>query len=235
MLEKILTKLKEQRGTTSNVSDRSLEDLAKSLVPFITTDEQLALANLAPAIASIDGNISHYTKEAITKAEQLRIQKQQQDEAAKKAADEASKKKTEQTKDVPEYVKVMMEQMSAITEQNKSLLNDITSLKTEKITGSRSEKLNAVLTGLPEYLVNPIKAGFQRATFNSDEEFDLYLKDVTTNKQQMEQAVKEQGIVFGTPAKDVNKPVDTGETPIISDARKLINEQKIKNDSSNKN
>ena len=41
MYEKILQKLKEQRGDTSNVSDRTLQDLAKTLEGFITTDDLL--------------------------------------------------------------------------------------------------------------------------------------------------------------------------------------------------
>ena len=49
MFEKILQKLKAQRGTTSNVSDKSLEDLAKSLVTVITTDELLNAMDLSAA------------------------------------------------------------------------------------------------------------------------------------------------------------------------------------------
>lgn len=233
MYEKILLKLKEQRGQTSNVSDRSLDDLAKSLVTIITTDEILAHADLTKAIESIDGNISHYTAEAVKKAKE-----KDDEEAAKKAVDLAAKKAAEKvkkeketgkkTEEIPEWAKVLME-------QNQTFSDNLTALKNEKITSSRSDKLNGVVKGLPDYVADPIKESFKTTSFENDEAFSTYLQKVEKSGKSFEQAAKEQGLNTSTPSVHVRKPVDTGETTEIADARKLVNKNKEKNATDNNN
>ena len=68
MYEKILQKLKTQRGTTSNVSDRSLEDMAKSYELIIKDDEALNALDFTKIIQSLDGNISKIAADAAKKA-----------------------------------------------------------------------------------------------------------------------------------------------------------------------
>ena len=200
MYEKILQKQQEQRGTTSNVSDRSLEDLAKSLIPVITTDDILTVVDLTPAIASFDGNINHYTSEVIKKAKEEADVKEKAKKAAelvaKKAEEKAKKDKKEgivpKTDEPPEWAQTMME-------QNKKFGEDLTALKNEKVTSKRSDRLNKILKELPEYLANPIKNSFKMASFENEGAFDTYLQSVEKDSEAFGQAAKKQGLNINTP------------------------------------
>lgn len=231
MYEKILQKLKEQRGQTSSISDRSLEDLAKSLTLIISTEEILGKTDFTGAIRSLEGNISHYTAEQVRKAKEdaEKADKVKKDaelaEAAKKKKEEEDAKKVG---DVPEYVKVLMEQTKAIMEQNKLFGAELSALKTDKVVSSRAERLKKSLEGIPPYVANPILSAFNKTTFNSDEDFDGYLKEVEKNKGEFEQAAKEQGLNTYSPATPPKKSEETGESPLIADARKMVLEQKEK-------
>lgn len=220
MYEKIVAKLKLQRGTTSNVSDRSLEDLAKSLVAIITDDSILEKADLSAAIASIDGNINHYTAESMKKASadlEKEKAKKAAGEASKKAAEEASKAKD--SDDVPAWAKTIME-------QNQKLTEDLNGLKTEKVTTSREDALKKTLQGLPEFYSKPILEAFKNTNFESDDKFNEYLTSTNTNSQAFQQAAKEHGLPTSIPSADVKKPVETGETSELGEARAVLQKQK---------
>jgi hypothetical protein len=216
MFEKILQKLKEQRGQTSSVSDRSLEDLAKTFQLLILTDEQLTATDFTAAIKSIQGNIDHQAAEASKKAAEDKSKKEKED--AKKAEDEAKKKQSQSQQTNPP-----LDEPPAWA---KTLMDDISALKSEKVSTSRTEKLKKSLNGLPEFYTKPVLSSFQKAQFATEEEFDVYLKDIETNRDAFNQATKEQGLNSFIPGAEVNKPVDTGETPIIGEARKLAQKEK---------
>jgi hypothetical protein len=221
MYEKILQKLKEQRGTTSTVSDRSLEDLARSLEPIITTDEILGLANLTNAIKSIEGNISHYTKQ--------QLEKIKADE--KKAAEDAAKKAAEKAKaegDKKDTILTAEQLAGLIKDAIAPLATELAGLKQEKTTNSRVEKLQAILKGLPDFYTKPLLAGFVRTSFTDDTEFDTYLGEVTSNRDAFNQAAKEQGLNTFVPVADVKKPVETGETPEMASAREILQKHNSK-------
>ena len=225
MFEKILQKLKQQRGQTSNVSDRSLEDLAESLALVITTDEVLEKADFTDAITSLDGNINHYTADAVKKAQQSA---QEAAEKKKKEDEDAAKKKkteTEQTSDeMPAWAKTLME-------QNEKLTNNFETLRTEKATSTRRDQLKKSFVDkdgneLPEFYTKPILEAFDNTKFEDDTAFDNYLNSIKTNNESFTQHVAENGIKFGVPKKDAETPEDTGETEVLGDARKMINKQK---------
>ncbi len=231
MYEKIVQKLKEQRGTTSNVSDRSLEDLAKSLETVITTDEILAVADLTKAIESLDGNISYYASGAVKKAKDIE-EAEKANEATKLAAKKAAekvKKEAGKKDDTPDWAKALFEGVDELREQNKTHSANLLALKNEKVTSTRSDKLNTIIKDLPDYVKDPIKEGFKTASFTNDEAFSTYLQQVEKSRKTFEQAAKEQGLNTNVPTVIVQKPVDTGETSEIADARKLVNKNKKEN------
>jgi len=232
MFVKILQKLKLQRGNPSNVSDRSLDDLARSLETVITTDEILVKADLTKAILSIDGNIRNYSSQQVKKindvAEAERLEKERQ-EALKKKGKEDAKKKTgvqNTNTDPPEWAQ-------SIIEQNEKLVQQMQALQTDKVTTSRKETLKKALTGLPEYYSNPILASFKETSFDTDEKFADYLQVIDKNKKGFELAAKEQGLNTSTPQVNVKVPEDNGETKELSAARKLVNKQKEKENATN--
>ena len=136
MKEKIFLKLKAQRGTTSNLSDRSLDDLARSLESIITTDEILSKFDFSAAIASLDGNINHYTAEQVKKIKEAE-EKRLKEEAEKKAAEEAAKNK-DPKEETPEWAK-------AIIEANKVMAERIASFEKEKTILTKKEQARLAL------------------------------------------------------------------------------------------
>ena len=222
MFEKIKAKLLLQRGTDSNVSDRSIEDLAKSLETVITTDDILEKADLTAAIKSIDGNINHYTAEAVKKSTTEAKQKIKDDaEAKQKIKDDDAAAAQQQTEEIPAWAKTVME-------QNQKMADDLNSMQTEKTTSTRRDQLKKQLKDLPEYYTKPILSAFDSTSFEDEDTFSTYLNGIKTNGDDFQQQLKEKGLNTTPPRKDVEIPEDTEETPVLADARKMANDQKEK-------
>lgn len=221
MYEKILQKLKTQRGTTSNVSDRSLEDLAKTLTAFILNDQALESADFSAAIASIDGNINRYTADQVKKHKEAEeaAKKKAQEDADKKAKEEAAKKAAEEaaksgipTNEPPEWAKLIIEGIAKVN-------GDIAGIKTEKAQVSRAEILKKSLENLPDYFTKPILNGFERLKFESDEDFVSYKSEVEKQRDDFVQAMKENGLNTFQPKKEVEVPANDKElNPIFKKA-----------------
>lgn len=236
MFDKILTKLKEQRGKNSSVSDRSLEDLARSYEAFITTDEQLEKADFTGAIKSIDGNLRHFASEALkTKEKEAEIEKlrKQKEEEDKKKEEEEQKRKQEMGKEeVPEwmrtYMKTQEEALKARDSQIDKLMQGIEGINKEKVTKSRTEQLNTVLKDLPELVKTPILLGYKNTSFQSDESFKEYLEGIeNTTKDYIEKA-RQNGIMIPMPKGEQKKQTkeEKGQTPELASALEMVKKKK---------
>jgi len=225
MYEKILEKLKKQREESSNVTDRSLEDLARSLETVITTDDILTVADLTNAIKSIDGNINHYTAtqvKAIETKNQEDAVKKAQEEAAKKAEDERLAKLKTDPKNV-DIAAIIAESIKSAVEP---LTNQISELKGDKIATSRSEKVNKLLKDAPDYYKNQITEGFKNLSFENDDTFNTYLGSTKTNLETFQQKAKEQGLNTAIPNPDVKQPEKEELNPTFAKAMAAHDEQK---------
>lgn len=229
MYEKILQKLSTQRaaikaatGKASNVSDRTLQALAKSLEPVITTDEVLTTFDFTESIKSFDGNIGHVTKSQLQKAKD-----DEKAEADRLAAEEQARKDAEAAgKD--DKVDIGAQIASALKTALTPLTQEIQGLKSEKVNTSRTEQINAVLKDAPDYYTAPIIQGFDNMNFETDEDFTEYLSGISTAKTTFVQALKEQGLPTNTPNPRTHIPEETGETDELSDARKILADSKEK-------
>lgn len=225
MYEKILQKLKTQRGTTSNVSDRTLEDLAKSLESIISTDELLEKAELTKAIESVDGNINHYTAKQVEEAKSKAIKdleeqkKKEQEDVVKKAADEKAKKELD---NMPEWAK-------ALIEQNKAIADQMNGIKKEKVTQSRGEILTKKLEGTPDIFKNATLKSFNRMKFENDEDFNEYVTEIETSSKEAIQIARESGLNITAPKGQVKKPDPEEVTPEMQKAiEKVTKPQEVK-------
>ena len=216
MFEKILQALKEKRGTTSNVSDRTLEDLAHSYESVITTDEILATVDFTKAIATIDGNINKYTADA--------VQKIKDEEAAKKAAEEADKKKDTQQHD---STKIEDERIKALEAQNAKLIEQFSSIEADKLREKRTDRISAILKSTPDFYKKDKLASFQRANFKDEADFEAYATEVEDSRKAFEQSAKEQGLNNFVPG-GANIPRTDGQTPTLASAREILNASKTK-------
>jgi len=216
MYEKILLKLKEQRGSTSNVSDRSLEDLARSLESIISTDELLTKTDLSKAIESIDGNINFYTAKQVeaAKAKAIEEQKKVVEDLAKK---EAEKKLAEEQKsgEQPDIAKLISDALNPI-------VTELNGLKTQKVAQTRSEILNEKLKETPEIFRNATLKGFSRMNFETDEDFNTYIKEIETDSKVAVQIGLEKGLNTYTPKGDIKKPNPEAVSPEMAEAIKEL-------------
>lgn len=217
MLEKILQKLKEQRPEKSNVSDRSLTDLAATYVPLITTDEQLEAADFTAAIVSIDGNINNYTAAAVKAA----AEKKKTETLQPTTPPAPGTHPTPAGDDVPEWAKALME-------QNKALSEGLTKLQTEKVTTGRASQLESVLKDAPDFFKKPILSTFSKTTFETEEEFTAYLEEVKAVRTDFEQKAAEQGMNVAVPSKAA-QPKNDGGTPELSEALAILEKNKKSN------
>jgi hypothetical protein len=213
MLEKILQKMKEQRPKTSNVSDRSLQDLAATYVAVVTTDEQLEALDFLPAITSIDGNINNYTAEAVKK-----VKKPQTKPTNGTPPTTETSQETPADEEPPAWAKALME-------QNKALTESVQRLNNEKIAKGRQSQLEEVLKGTPVFFQKPIVSAFQKAQFSDDEEFSTYIEEVKAIRTDFETQAAENGMNIAVPGK-ASQPKQDGMTPILSEAREVLNKQK---------
>ena len=208
MYTKILEKLKTQRGQTSKISDRSLEDLARSMETLVITDEALEKIDFSKAIASLDGNLNAYTAAQIKALEDKK----------KETPPAATPTTPTGGSEIPEWAKGLMETTKVLSES-------IAALGQEKIGESRSVKLDNALQGLPDYVTGPIKAAYKNAKFESEESFSEYLTNVSTNVEIFKTAAKEQGLNTGTP---IGKPKTSSEenqmSPIFARAFAAVEE-----------
>ena len=230
MHEKIVAKLKTQRGTTSNVSDRTMEDMAKAFELVINTDEVLATFDFSSAIKSMDGNISNYTAEQVklmnskTEAERVATEKAEAEKA------EAEKAEAERIKgggvEVPEWAKAMKAQSDILMEQNKTLAEKLGTFEQNKTHESRRDILKKKLTGLPDYFVKPIQENFKNAQFSDEDAFTGYIGVIEQSAADFKQKAAEGGLNIDAPSPNVKKPENNGQTEALADAFATLEKSK---------
>lgn len=212
MYEKILQKLKEQRGETSNLSDRSLEDMAKFQSKFITEDSQLEDIDFSEVIESLDGNINHYTASAVKSA----VSKVQKKDEPKPLSPAEGKK---EGNEAPEWAKKLME-------QNESLAEKIARIENDKTVSQRKERLQKELKDVPSYFAKPYINQVDKLSFGDDDEFDSYVNEIKSLGKEFVQSAKEQGLNLSAPTGKAEPPKDDGQTPELRKAREIINKNK---------
>ena len=214
MYEKILQKLKTQRGQTSNVSDRSLEDLAKALESLIASDEILEKTDLTTAIGSIDQNINHYTAEEVKK---LKVP------GTNPVPVVPPVKKIESTNDMPEWAKALLEPIKLLSEK-------VGKIEGEKTGATRKEKLSEKLKETPDLFKSAMLKSFERQTFIDEADFNTYLTEIAEQSKTAIQEGKEKGLVFSSPGANVHQIDPEGVSPEMAQAIKDRTEVKnIKN------
>ncbi len=223
MYEKIVAKLKTQRGTTSNVSDRTIEDMAKAFELVISTDEILAKFDFSAAIKSVDGNIDHYTAEQVNKAksntetERLAAEKAQAEKLA------AEKAETERLKAGGEVIPVWAK---ALMDQNKTLAEKLGTFEENKTRESREDILKKKLTGLPDYFSKPIQENFKNASFSDEEAFTGYISVIEESAKDFKQKAAEDGLNIDAPSPHVKKPENNGQTEALANALETLEKSK---------
>lgn len=207
MYEQILQKLIAQRGTKSVISDRSLQDWAKNLETLITTPEMLEKYDVAPVLASLEGNINHYTAEAVKAA-------------VKKSVEDAKKGQTTPTtppvteppsQDMPEWAKVLLK-------QNEALNQSILAMQGDKIVANRTEQVKKLMVDAPKWYTDTVLSSFGKMKFETEEEFTEYAGTLKTQIEAANQSAKESGITFNVPKQAKQEPPTDELHPLFKQA-----------------
>jgi len=214
MYEKILSKLKNQRdslkqaGKTSNVSDRTLETIAKSYEPVVTTDDSLTGFDFTNLIESLDGNINHVSSEAVKKVKTT------------------TPPITTTPNTTPSEENPLMKQLQELSTLVGSLSQEVASLKTGTKKNQQLEVLKNVLANTPAYFTTPIIKSFEKLDFKDEDEFNEYVNDVKTSKETFIQSAKEQGLnTFSTP-NPPKQEVNNGQTADLQKAQEVLRKAK---------
>ena len=224
MFEKILQKLKQQRGQNLQVTDKTLEAMAKTLANIVKDDETLNGIDFSEQINSLQGNIGHIAK-------QVKEDTSKQFEGYVKPNPTPTPTPTpnptpndppKQGDDIAAIV------ANAIKTAVSPLQEQIAKMQGEKITTTRSQELNDLLKDAPKAYKDSVLAGFSKAQFADDEDFNAFKETQKVNYEGFQQMAKESGITFPTSSAGVKKPVDDGRDSTLASAAKVIADAKAK-------
>jgi hypothetical protein len=195
MKQKILDALKTKY---QGVSDTILSRIAEKLAKTATTDEQVQ-----PAVDGItfqqiidseaDRRATEATQTAVTNYEKKHGLKDGQKAQTGGGAETNNPDNTGgngNASEVPAWAK-------ALIDSNKALSEKITGLEKDKISGSRKQRLDAVIEKLPETLRKP----YSRIALAdmSDEDFETFLTETTTDAEGVVSDLAAKGSVLKPP------------------------------------
>jgi len=216
MFDKILAKLKGERGKTSQVSDRTLEDTARALESIIVSDEILAKYDAKKAISTLEGNIN-----AVVSTEKTNWEKQKEEERkAQSPATPPTVPNMPTTPEDPTQAKI-----KELTETVSSLIGVVGSLTKQTAQEKRTAALKEVLKDTPAYYQDPILAQIDKMTFAKEEDFNEYVGTVKTSAESFILKAKESGLNTTTPPKGGEDATPKTEiSPLMAQALKVVTE-----------
>lgn len=186
--EKIREQVKEKFG---ELESDQLELVVAKVAKQATTDEEATEQVKALTTSQIAQSYADYrVNKALKKAGRTADKTEKKVEP--EGNDDASTKEVKDAKgeDTPAWAK-------ALIESNRSLQEQVSALKGEKVRTEREKALGAILEKLPE----PIKKAYGRTNVEtlSDDEFDQLKSEVKTEAEAILKTVTPRGAVFGQP------------------------------------
>ena len=181
MKTKILTALKTKYKNLG-FGEKAFDGVAEYLATTVTEE-----ANIETAIGGVEAMLKAFQSEADKLRGENTTLKTQLDEAKKIQANPQKKDNGDNGDngdDMPEWAKKMLGGFEGIQKK-------LEALETDKVTGSRKSRLDEKLKDAPDSLRNMIAKNFGKMKFDSDDDFDEYLTDVST---QVETFVKDEKI-----------------------------------------
>lgn len=195
MKKEILEALKAKfPGVSENILNRIAEKLAKT----VTSEESVTTAVEGVTFQQV---LESYGDSRATEAQQTAVSNYEKKHGLREGQKvEGGAPKTEPDKNTPpagggDLASQITEAVKAAV---KPLQDEIAALKTGKVTESRKQKLDAIISKLPEDLRKP----YARTPVNdmSDEEFEALTGEIQTEVEGLVTATTVRGAVFGRPA-----------------------------------
>lgn len=177
------------------VSDAILNRIVDKLAKTVTTSEQVATAVEGVTFQQI---LESYGDSRATESAQTAVKNYEKQYSLKdgvKVEEKPIETKIETENGGDDDVKTLLK---SLVESNKKLAEEITAIKSGKVTETRKQQLSAITAKLPESL----RKGYDRISVDSlsDEEFTTLIGEVTTEVDGIVAQEKSKGAVFGRPA-----------------------------------
>lgn len=183
MKEKILSALKTACGTTTSISDKTLQIFVDNLSATITEESQIdaAIELLKPVLQAIDGNINHVTAEAVKK---VKPADKPQDKSADKPATDPNE---------PEWFKSYREKQD---QETLALKNKLEGYDKEKTTSALSAKVKGheKLKEVPEWFLEG-----RNITPETEDGVDQVVNGIEALWNKAKQQTAEQGVFISVP------------------------------------
>lgn len=180
MKEKILLALKTACGTTTSISDKTLDKIAETLATTITEESQIeaAIELQKPILQAIDGNINFVAAEAVKKV---------------KPVEKTQEKQVEKTADPNDLKTLIAEAINAAINPLQEKLNGYEKEKTQtqltsKITAKLKEK------GIPESYLKG-----RNLLIESEDGIDTLVNSIDADYTGFKQEMAEQGVIISAP------------------------------------
>jgi hypothetical protein len=205
MKQKILDALKTRfAGVGESILNRIADKLAKT----VTTEDAVQGAVDAVTFQQVidseaDNRATQATQTAVSNYEKKHSLKEGKPVQEGKQEKEIELEKKGNDEDTPKWAKDLIE-------SNKTLSNKLAALEGDKITTTRKQKLEAIITKLPENLKKP----YNRIAVKdiTDEEFETLTTEISTEVEGLVADANAKGAVFGKPAGGGKQTV-TGKEP----------------------
>ena len=199
MYQLILNALKAK---FQGVSDAVLSRIANKLAKTVTSQEQVATSVEGVTLQQV---IDSYADHRATEAQQTAVQNYESKYGLKDGEKVTPVTVQQQggqptggqptlptagATETPEWAKQLIE-------QNKALTDRIAKMEGQRTTDSRKQQLSTIIAKLPEQLRKP----YERITLDSlsDEQFNTFVTEVTTEVEGIANDINSKGAVFGRP------------------------------------
>lgn len=218
MKKEILEALKAKfPGVSESILGRIADKLAKTA----TTQEQVTTAVEGVTIQQV---LESYGDSRATEAQQTAISNYEKKHGLKEGQKvEGGAPKNEPNKETTPAAggdDLASQITAAVKAAVKPLQDEITALKTGKVTETRRQTLDAIISKLPEDLRKP----YARTPVNdlTDEEFEALTGEIQTEVEGLVTATTVRGAVFGRPAGGGAQAGSKGKEATEEEASKVI-------------
>ncbi len=218
MKTKILEALKTK---FAGVQDAVLNRIVEKLVKTVTKEEDVATAVEGVTFQQViesyaDSRATEATQSAVANYEKKHgLKDGKKNEGGEPVKPNEPAKATDDV-DVPAWAKT-------IIESNKTLTEKLAAFENGKTADSRKTKLGKAIEKAPEKIRSRYEKDFGRMKFETDDDFDSWLTEVTTDVDAISHDFSQKGTVIKPPMGGKGAAGDETVSPIVkarADARK---------------
>ncbi len=105
--------------------------------------------------------------------------------------------------------------LKALIKSNQAMMKEIASIKGEKIADTRKSRLTDLLKDAPEKLKNRYEKDFSRMNFETDDDFEEWLEDITPDIEDISSSIVAKEGVVGKPKSGGKTQEEVKPNPLV--------------------